>query len=62
MFYFQVNLAVTFCIDAHIRVKKNILDIENGPFINNDSNYKQVAKQVFKSRGYFAEHPLARNY
>jgi hypothetical protein len=43
-------------------VKRNILDVDNGPIINNDLNYKKVAKQVFKSRGYFAEHPLARNY
>jgi hypothetical protein len=43
-------------------VKKNILDVENGPVLNNDNNYKEVAKQVFKSRGYFAKHPLARNY
>jgi hypothetical protein len=55
-------LAVTFCHDAHIRVKRNILDVDDGPIINNDDNYKKVAKQVFKSCGYFAEHPLARNY
>lgn len=58
----EINLAHTFCNDAHSRVKRNILDVENGPVINNDNNYKEVAKQVFKSRGYFAKHPLARNY
>lgn len=62
MFCFQINLAVTFCQDAHSRVKRNILAVDNGPIINNDLNYKKVAKQVFKSRGYFTEHPLARNY
>lgn len=62
MFCFQINLAITFCQDAHSRVKRNILAVDNGPIINNDLNYKKVAKQVFKSRGYFAEHPLARNY
>jgi hypothetical protein len=62
LFCFQINLADTFCRDAHTRVKRNILDVEDGPFINNDDNYKKVAKQVFKSGGYFAEHPLARNY
>jgi hypothetical protein len=56
MFYFQINLALTFCNDAHIRVKKNILDIESGPVLNNDDNYMEVAKQVFKSRGYFANY------
>jgi hypothetical protein len=43
-------------------VKRNILDVDDGPFINNDFNYKKVARQVFKSHGYFAEHPLSRNY
>jgi hypothetical protein len=55
-------LALTFCHDAHIRVKKNILDVDDGPVVNNDHNYKKVAEQVFKNHGYFAEHPLARSY
>jgi hypothetical protein len=62
MFHFQIILAVTFCHDAYTRVKKNILDVGDGSLVNNDSNYKKVAKQVFKSCGYFAKHPLARNY
>lgn len=58
----EINIAVTFCHDAHLRIRNNITAIERGSVINNDSNYKNIAKQVFKSHGYFAAHPLTRNY
>ncbi|XP_069694617.1 complex I assembly factor ACAD9, mitochondrial-like isoform X2 [Periplaneta americana] len=58
----EINMAVTFCHDAHLRVRNNITAIERGPVTNNDNNYKSIAKQVFNNRGYFAAHPLSRNY
>ena len=55
-------LAVTVCHDAHVRVKRNILEIEHVLVTNVDDNYMKLARHVFKNHGYFPQHPLTRNY
>ncbi|KAJ9580258.1 hypothetical protein L9F63_004071 [Diploptera punctata] len=58
----EMLLAVTICHGAHARVKQNILEIEEVSVTNMDDSYKDLAKHVFKNRGYFPQHPLTRNY
>lgn len=58
----EVTLAITICCEAHARVKKNILELEQMSVTTMDDNYMKIAKQVFKSRGYFPQHPLTRNF
>ncbi|XP_071440547.1 complex I assembly factor ACAD9, mitochondrial-like [Hetaerina americana] len=58
----EILMAVTFCSDALKRVKANITEMINGPYYSSDSNYKKIASKIFESHGYFAEHPLKRNF
>lgn len=58
----EILTAATFCLDAHKRVKENVRAIEIGPILNNENNYKKIANKIFESHGYFAEHPLTKNY
>ncbi|KAG7164836.1 Complex I assembly factor ACAD9-like [Homarus americanus] len=56
----EVQLAMTFCDEASARIKTMVKDIENGPFISNDSTYAKIADTVIEHGGYAAEHPLTR--
>lgn len=59
---YEMLTASAFCLDASERVKSIVLDIQKGEFLTNDKNYKKLAKQLFKSKGYFSEHPITRNF
>lgn len=56
----EIQLALTFCQDASLRVKRLVKELEDGPFINNDSTYTKIADVVIENKGYAAEHPLTR--
>ncbi|PSN49598.1 Acyl-CoA dehydrogenase family member 9 [Blattella germanica] len=58
----EMLIAATFCQEAHGRVKKNILEIEQATLNNTDESYKKLAEQICKRHGYFPVHPLTRNY
>ncbi|XP_046403316.1 complex I assembly factor ACAD9, mitochondrial-like isoform X2 [Ischnura elegans] len=59
---YEIILATTICQDASRRVKDTILEIERGDYYSSDYNYKKIAEKIFESHGYFAEHPLTRNF
>ncbi len=58
----EMFAASAFCLDASERVRLLILDIQKGEYLTTDNHYKKLAKQLFKSRGYFWEHPITRNF
>lgn len=59
---YEMLIASAFCLDGCEKVKSLIKEIAEGPFLTNDHNYEKIAKQLFKSKGYFLEHPLTRNF
>ncbi|XP_063243899.1 complex I assembly factor ACAD9, mitochondrial-like isoform X2 [Bacillus rossius redtenbacheri] len=58
----QIMMAAVFCSEAYKRVKSTIKALEDSPILTHDTNYKQLAEKVFKRHGYFAQHPLAKNF
>ncbi|XP_076325006.1 complex I assembly factor ACAD9, mitochondrial-like isoform X1 [Tachypleus tridentatus] len=58
----EVKIAGTFCGDAMKRVRENVKELEEGPYLNNDRNYQELASTIFKNKGYAAAHPLTRNW
>lgn len=59
---YEMLVASAFCLDGSEKVKSFIKEIAEGPFLTNDHNYEKIGKQLFKSKGYFLEHPLTRNF
>lgn len=58
----ELLTASTICTHGNDLVKTLCTEIFNGQYINNDNNLHRLAKQVAKSRGRFAEHPLTYNF
>lgn len=59
---FEMLMSSAFAYDAMSAIKRRAVAIREGPYITNDMNHQKVAKQLFKSNGYFAVHPLTRNF
>lgn len=59
---YEMLIANAFCLDATEKIKQLTKEIENGEYLSNDNNLAKIAKQTFKSKGYFSEHPLTRNF
>lgn len=59
---FEMLMSSAFTYDAMNKIKRKAIDIREGPYITNDMNHQKVAKQLFKANGYFAVHPLTRNF
>lgn len=58
----EMLLAGSFCLDASERIKLIVHDIQKGEFLTNDNHYKKIGKQLLKSKEYFPEHPITRNF
>ncbi|XP_055844455.1 complex I assembly factor ACAD9, mitochondrial [Episyrphus balteatus] len=59
---YELLLALTICAEGEAKVKTLAYEIFEGPYLNNDHNVNRLTKQVFKSGGYFSEHPLTFNF
>lgn len=59
---YEMLTALTICAEGEAKVKTLAYEIFEGPYVNNDNNVNRLTKQVFKSGGYFAEHPLKFNF
>lgn len=59
---YEMLAASTFTFDAHLEVKRLAQEVRDGPYLTNDVNHQKVAAQLLRSGGYFAEHPLLRNF
>ncbi|XP_008486027.1 acyl-CoA dehydrogenase family member 9, mitochondrial [Diaphorina citri] len=58
---FEIRSAEMFCQEAHKNVKQNISEIVSGPYVEVDVVGKMLAKKILDVKGYYAQHPLARN-
>ncbi|XP_035774588.1 complex I assembly factor ACAD9, mitochondrial-like [Anopheles albimanus] len=58
----EIHLANMFGMEMSEKVRLLALDLEKGPFITNDDNYNIVARNLFREKAYFYQHPIARNF
>lgn len=58
----EMLTAMTICCDGRDKVKTLAQEIFNGNYVNNDNNLQRLSKQIIKSKGYFATHPLTYNF
>ncbi|TMW54527.1 hypothetical protein DOY81_000321 [Sarcophaga bullata] len=59
---YELLTAMTICSDGRDKVKTLAQEIFNGQFVNNDNNLQRLSRQIIKSKGYFATHPLTYNF
>uniref|UniRef100_A0A2M4AH43 Putative very-long-chain acyl-coa dehydrogenase n=1 Tax=Anopheles triannulatus TaxID=58253 RepID=A0A2M4AH43_9DIPT len=58
----EIHLANMFGMEMSEKVRLLALDLEKGPFITNDDNYNIVARNLFREKAYFYQHPITRNF
>lgn len=59
---YEMLTANAYTFDAQVAVKRLALELSDGPFLTGDMNQQKLAAQVLRSGGYFAAHPLLRNF
>lgn len=59
---YELNLANAVVIRTHDFVKSKISEIAQGEFGTLDSAYMTIGNKVFEKGGYFAAHPLTKNF
>lgn len=58
----ELLTAMSICCDGRDKVRTLTQEIFNGHYANNDNNLQRLSKQIFKSKEYFATHPLTYNF
>ncbi|ETN65632.1 oxidoreductase [Anopheles darlingi] len=58
----EIHLANMFGMEMSEKVRLLALELEKGPFISNDDNYNIVARNLFREKSYFYQHPITRNF
>lgn len=58
----ELLTAITICSDGRDKIKTLAQEIFNGQFVNNDNNLQRLSRQIIRSKGYFASHPLTYNF
>lgn len=59
---YEMLVANAYALDAHVEVRKLVQEVRDGPYLTNDVNHQKAAAQVLRAGGYFAAHPLLRNF
>lgn len=59
---YEMLIASAFCLNSSEKVKLICQEIDKGEFLTNDNNHRKIAKQLLKSKQYFSEHPITRNF
>ncbi|XP_061388076.1 complex I assembly factor ACAD9, mitochondrial-like [Musca vetustissima] len=58
----EMLTAMAICADGRDKVMTITKEIFNGSYVNNDNNLQRLSRQIVKSKGYFATHPLTYNF
>lgn len=58
----ELLMANTYSIECYKEIKNITEDIEVGQNVTNDLNHRNISKQLFDSKGFFATHPLYRMF
>lgn len=59
---FEMHTATSICSHATERIIHLAEEIQHNQFFSHDVAHEKIGKQLFKSKGYFLEHPLTRNF
>lgn len=59
---YELNLASAIASNTQMLVKTKINEIANGEFSSLDAAYLTIGNKVFEKGGYFAVHPLTKNF
>lgn len=59
---YEMLMSSAFSYDSMRAIKQRALDMREGPYLTNDRSHQKISKQLFSSKGYFAVHPLTRNF
>uniref|UniRef100_A0A182KA86 Uncharacterized protein n=1 Tax=Anopheles christyi TaxID=43041 RepID=A0A182KA86_9DIPT len=58
----DVHLANMFCRESSEKIRLLALELEKGPYITSDDDYNVIARNLFREKRYYFEHPLTRNF
>uniref|UniRef100_A0A1I8PMF5 Acyl-CoA dehydrogenase family member 9, mitochondrial n=1 Tax=Stomoxys calcitrans TaxID=35570 RepID=A0A1I8PMF5_STOCA len=58
----EMLTAMAICADGRDKVLTIAREIFYGQYVNNDNNLQRLSRQIVKSKGYFATHPLTYNF
>uniref|UniRef100_A0A182PBI0 Acyl-CoA dehydrogenase/oxidase C-terminal domain-containing protein n=1 Tax=Anopheles epiroticus TaxID=199890 RepID=A0A182PBI0_9DIPT len=58
----DVHLANMFCRESSEKVRQLAIELEKGPYMTSDDDYNVVARNLFREKRYYFEHPLTRNF
>uniref|UniRef100_A0AAG5DYK2 Acyl-CoA dehydrogenase/oxidase C-terminal domain-containing protein n=1 Tax=Anopheles atroparvus TaxID=41427 RepID=A0AAG5DYK2_ANOAO len=58
----EVHLANMLCRETSEKVRLLAIELEKGPYITSDDDYNVVARNLFREKRYFFEHPITKNF
>ncbi|XP_052900918.1 complex I assembly factor ACAD9, mitochondrial [Anopheles moucheti] len=58
----DVHLANMFCREHSEKIRLLALELEKGPYITSDDDYNVIARNLFREKRYYFEHPITKNF
>uniref|UniRef100_A0A182XXS9 Uncharacterized protein n=1 Tax=Anopheles stephensi TaxID=30069 RepID=A0A182XXS9_ANOST len=58
----DVHLANMFCREGGEKIRLLALDLEKGPYMTSDDDYNAIARNLFREKRYYFEHPITKNF
>ncbi|XP_053662892.1 complex I assembly factor ACAD9, mitochondrial [Anopheles marshallii] len=58
----DVHLANMFCREHSEKIRMLALELEKGPYITSDDDYSVIARNLFREKRYYFEHPITKNF
>uniref|UniRef100_A0A182W5I5 Acyl-CoA dehydrogenase family member 9, mitochondrial n=1 Tax=Anopheles minimus TaxID=112268 RepID=A0A182W5I5_9DIPT len=58
----DVHLANMFCRENSEKIRLLALELEKGPYITSDDDYSAIARNLFREKRYYFEHPITKNF
>ncbi|XP_058127122.1 complex I assembly factor ACAD9, mitochondrial [Anopheles ziemanni] len=58
----EVHLANMLCRETSEKIRLLAIELEKGPYITSDDDYNVVARNLFREKRYFFEHPITKNF
>uniref|UniRef100_A0A182RHH5 Uncharacterized protein n=1 Tax=Anopheles funestus TaxID=62324 RepID=A0A182RHH5_ANOFN len=58
----DVHLANMFCRENSEKIRLLALELEKGPYITSDDDYNVIARNLFREKRYYFEHPITKNF
>uniref|UniRef100_A0A182T7F2 Acyl-CoA dehydrogenase family member 9, mitochondrial n=1 Tax=Anopheles maculatus TaxID=74869 RepID=A0A182T7F2_9DIPT len=58
----DVHLANMFCRESSEKIRLLALELEKGPYMTGDDDYNVIARNLFREKRYYFEHPITKNF